>query len=116
MSDRFCPTCQREGQMKYGASQRTPPEFAGDMMGQMTYECRTCKQWGCGPGSSPGLICSFASSPFKTFIDGNMWCAVRHDFVNLQESLAGFGPTLYEAIVDYFKNEKSEMGLKGDQQ
>ena len=25
--------------------------------------------------------------------DGDMWCAHRHDFVNLQESNAGFGKT-----------------------
>lgn len=34
----------------------------------------------------------------KTFKDGNAWCAVWPDFVNLQESPAAFGDTEKEAI------------------
>jgi hypothetical protein len=30
-------------------------------------------------------------------MDGNAWCAVQSDFVNLQESPAGFGATPEEA-------------------
>jgi hypothetical protein len=30
-------------------------------------------------------------------MDGNAWCAVHPDFVNLQESDAGFGATKEEA-------------------
>lgn len=30
--------------------------------------------------------------------DGNMWCAHRDDFINLQESLAGFGGSEREAL------------------
>ena len=33
----------------------------------------------------------------RVFMDGNMWCAVYPDFVNLQESPAGFGPTPEDA-------------------
>ena len=32
------------------------------------------------------------------FQDGNMWCCVHGDFVNLQESPAGFGNTPQEAM------------------
>ncbi len=31
-------------------------------------------------------------------MDGNMWCAKEPDFVNLQESNAGFGSTKEEAL------------------
>jgi hypothetical protein len=33
-------------------------------------------------------------------MDGNMWCATYKDFINLQESSAGFGETKDLAIVD----------------
>ncbi len=50
-------------------------------------------------GYVPGLACYGHGGPeFRTFMDGNAWCAVRRDFVNLQESLAGFGATRDEAI------------------
>lgn len=81
-----------------------PPGW-GDRSGEMSYECKTCKQWATGPGTSPGLICSYGPSPFDLFVDGNMWCATRPDFINLQESTAGFGPTRPEAIKDCIKNE-----------
>ena len=29
----------------------------------------------------------------RIFLDGDKWCAVRGDFINLQESIAGFGET-----------------------
>jgi hypothetical protein len=35
--------------------------------------------------------------------DGAAWCAHRHDFVNLQESPAGFGDTALEAMADLCK-------------
>ncbi|KKN06987.1 hypothetical protein LCGC14_1071770 [marine sediment metagenome] len=34
----------------------------------------------------------------KTYMDGNLWCAVYDDFINLQESPAGFGKRKLEAI------------------
>ena len=33
-------------------------------------------------------------------MDGNQWCATEKDFINLQESSAGFGNTMNEAILD----------------
>lgn len=36
--------------------------------------------------------------------DGNQWCAVRlADFVNIQESACGFGPTCLEAMAELAK-------------
>ena len=40
---------------------------------------------------------------FVFFKDKNDWCCVRPNFINLQESVAGFGSTLHEAHVDYLK-------------
>lgn len=34
------------------------------------------------------------------FIDGDKWCAVYGDFINLQESDAGFGDTFDSALAD----------------
>lgn len=50
-------------------------------------------------GYVPGLACPMHGGPReRTFMDGDAWCAVHPDFVNLQESPAGFGATRDEAI------------------
>lgn len=36
----------------------------------------------------------------KTYRDGDQWCAVMADFINLQESPAGFGDTREDARQD----------------
>lgn len=46
---------------------------------------------------APGLCCKAHGGPGPDDIrfvqDGNMWCAFLPNFVNLQESIAGFGET-----------------------
>lgn len=50
-------------------------------------------------GHVPGLACSDHGGPkVRTYMDGSAWCAVRSDFINLQESPAGFGATRQDAI------------------
>lgn len=50
-------------------------------------------------GYVPGLACSIHGGPsVRTFMDGDAWCAVGPDFINLQESHAGFGPAREAAI------------------
>jgi hypothetical protein len=50
-------------------------------------------------GYVPGLACPAHGGPGqRTFMDGNAWCAVEPEFVNLQESPAGFGETRGDAI------------------
>lgn len=45
-----------------------------------------------------GLACfSHGGESSRVFMDGNSWCAVKSDFINLQESPAGFGDTPEEA-------------------
>lgn len=41
-------------------------------------------------------------------MDGNKWCAHRPDFINLQESLAGFGDTEIDAIHELLKAYQQE--------
>lgn len=41
-------------------------------------------------------------------IDGDQWCVHAKDFINLQESWAGFGTTIFEALCDYHKNLQTE--------
>jgi len=40
---------------------------------------------------------------FRLFKDGDRWCATFHDFVNLQESQAGFGSSALEAFAELAK-------------
>lgn len=48
--------------------------------------------------SRSGLVCPAHGGPsVRTFRDGNAWCCVHPDFINLQESPAGFGATPEEA-------------------
>jgi len=37
--------------------------------------------------------------------DGDMWCAFREGFTNLQESLVGFGITPQKALSELLKEE-----------
>lgn len=58
--------------------------YSGDMM----------REDGRYSGYVPDLACSMHGGPTsRVFMDGNAWCAVRPDFINLQESPAGFGET-----------------------
>ena len=56
------------------------------------------------PAYAPSLCCSHHGGPREDQIrfvrDGNMWCAFMPDFVNLQESHAGFGETQDRAEAD----------------
>ena len=40
----------------------------------------------------------------RLFMDGDKWCATREDFVDLQESPAGFGSTALEALANLCKD------------
>lgn len=44
---------------------------------------------------------------YQVFKDGSAWCAVGADFINLQESDAGFGDTPVEALAELLKIEAS---------
>jgi hypothetical protein len=40
----------------------------------------------------------FPSHAFVVYKDGDQWCCVFGDFINLQESPAGFGRTMFDAM------------------
>ena len=58
------------------------------------------KKWGLTDGDAPhfferaGLVCKQ---------DGDEWCVTDATFVNLQEDQAGFGDTIFDALVDFAK-------------
>ena len=54
-------------------------------------------QWHCNNEDAPVYA---ARVGCDLFMDGNMWCATDHHFVNLQESPAGFGETCLEAMAE----------------
>jgi hypothetical protein len=43
---------------------------------------------------------------FNVFMDGDKHCATYPDFINLQESPAGFGDTPHEAIINLLTEKK----------
>lgn len=49
---------------------------------------------------------SIPQDSYVFFRDGKAWCCTRTDFINLQESPAGFGVTLYEAMESFREAEK----------
>lgn len=60
-----------------------------------------------GRGGADQSVCGAeVNDDIAYFIDGNMWCAVRLDFFNLQESPAGFGETREEAATDLEREEE----------
>lgn len=54
----------------------------------------------CRPSIPHSAVCFFK--------DGDKWCCVHGDFVNLQESPAGFGDTFDEAMDDLERTRKAE--------
>lgn len=43
------------------------------------------------------------------YLDGEVWCAVRKTFKNLQENRAGFGLSMNDAIAQLLSNEKNNV-------
>lgn len=65
----------------------------------------SCNNWWCQNNSGvfacrPDREPDWWNTGVSVQKDGNSWCATRHDFINLQESDAGFGDTIKEAVDD----------------
>lgn len=70
--------------------------------------------WTCHNDYCPSSACNFACSAgaapdwwqtqVNVFLDGNAWCATLDGFVNLQESVAGFGDTPRAAVANLLEN------------
>lgn len=50
----------------------------------------------------------FHNAGYKIFLDGDSWCAVHSDFVDLQESTAAFGDTPEEALRKLLQSSKPQ--------
>ena len=60
-------------------------------------------------GYIPFLACPGHGGPkIRVFMDGDQFCAVKPDFINLQESPAGFGNTREEAIKE-LQNDQAKL-------
>ena len=57
---------------------------------------------------------SIPASAVCCFMDGDQWCCVFGDFINLQESPAGFGNTQIEALEDLNKKFQAEKDKLAD--
>lgn len=69
-----------------------------------------CRDWYCSksannPATSVGSRPKWWNTDINIQLDGNMWCAFRDGFVNLQESNAGFGSSPQEAVEDLERTE-----------
>ena len=70
----------------------------------------TCHSTHC-PSSADNFACSAGPTPewwgtqINVFKDGNAWCATEDNFINLQESAAGFGDSPRAA----FENLKESL-------
>ena len=57
---------------------------------------------------------SIPASAICYFMDGDQWQCFFGDFINLQESLVGFGNTQSEALVDLNKKFQAEKDKLAD--
>lgn len=72
------------------------------------WDGRTIADDGRYAGYVPALACPGHGGPdSRVFMDGNAYCAVYPDFINLQESLAGFGATPEEARAALAKERRA---------
>ena len=46
---------------------------------------------------------------YKVFMDGNLWCAVNEEYINIQESPVGFGLTPMVALGELVMQENEEL-------
>lgn len=45
------------------------------------------------------------NTDIQVYLDGDKWCAVGKDFINIQESSCGFGDTPRDAVNDLRTNQ-----------
>lgn len=60
----------------------------------------SANQFACSAGPAP----DWWETQVNVFRDGDAWCATLDGFVNLQESVAGFGKTPRDAVADLLQN------------
>jgi hypothetical protein len=60
----------------------------------------SASQFACGPEKTP----DWWRTQVNVFLDGDAWCATLDGFINLQESVAGFGSTPRAAVENLLEN------------
>lgn len=58
------------------------------------------------PAPNVGKAPDWWNTDINVYLDGNAWCATRDGFINLQESIAGFGDTPNEAVLNLMEIEQ----------
>jgi hypothetical protein len=58
--------------------------------------------WSCGYYYFIGVI----MKEYKVYQDGDLWCAVNEEFINIKESVMGFGLTPMAALGELVKYEE----------
>ena len=81
-----CPRCGSPTS-EYGGGFSCHKDYCGNSSG--SFACRTLDEWP-----------EWWNTDIKVFLDGSSWCATKGDFINLQESDAGFGETPNDAVTD----------------
>lgn len=67
-----------------------------------------CQSSACNFACSAGAAPDWWQTQVNVFLDGNAWCATLDGFVNLQESVAGFGDTPRAAVANLLENSTVE--------
>jgi hypothetical protein len=64
------------------------------------YSCHNdyCPKASCNFAVSSGPNPDWWNTEINVRVDGNMWCATYENFINLEESVAGFGITPQVAV------------------
>jgi len=68
--------------------------YGGSYTCHNDYCPQSADNYACNPGKDP----EWWETQVNVFLDGNAWCATLDGFVNLQQSVAGFGATPSEAV------------------
>lgn len=76
-------------------------------MSQCCWQCGQTLVKGKCPGHAKSMATAGSGIPAEAvcfFRDGDRWCCVHGDFLNLQQSPAGFGYSFDEALADLKAN------------
>jgi len=87
-----CPECGART-FNYGGGWRCVAQYCSNNAGN--------------PAPSVGPTPTWWDTDINVYMDGNAWCATRDDFIDLQQSNAGFGDTPREAVKNLLESEGS---------
>ncbi len=82
----------------------TTSNYGGSFSCHKDYCINSSMSFACGPEPYP----DWWNKEINVIPDGNQWCATGPDFINLQESDAGFGDKPRDAVADYYQTIKGQ--------